>query len=454
MRTFLLIWFGQIVSLTGSRLTSFALGVWVFQTTGSTTSLGLVYVATIVPNVLISIPAGALADRWERRLVMLVSDTGAALSTVAIVVLLFTGNLEIWHIYLLTALNSAFSAFQMPAYSAAITMLVPKQLLGRVSGLMQLGRAGPRVIGPVTAGLLLNVIGLEGIILIDFGTFLLALFTLLMVRIPMPEGTQELRRPGTSIWKQAGHALTYLVERPGLLGVLIYFVVFNLFIGVVQVLLTPLVLSMGSVEALGSVLSIAGLGMLIGSLLMSAWGGPERRVIGLLGSSALSGLALAAFGLQPSLALIASAGFVVFFMIPIFDGANQALTQSKVSPEIQGRVFALQQAASYSTLPIGYLAAGPLADRVFEPLLAPGGPLAGSVGQVIGVGPGRGIGLMFVLVGLSVTLAAIVSFLHPRVRRVDIELADVLPDAQTLAKSPVAREGQPEKSSGALAVET
>ena len=187
-------------------------------------------------------------------------------------------------------------------------------------------------------------------------------------------------------------------------------------------------------------LSIAGLGMAAGSIALSAWGGPKRRVLGILGFAALAGLALAVFGMRPFVPLMAAAGFVAFFARPFFDGLYQALTQAKVAPEVQGRVFALQQAVMYSALPIGYLLAGPLADNLFEPRLAGGGALAGTVGTVIGIGPGRGIGLMFVLVGLGIALAAAIAFLNPRVRRVDLELPDALPDSPKSPTSELARE--------------
>ena len=426
LRRYFVLWAGQLVSLTGSAVTSFALAVWVFQETGSATQLSIIYLATMLPNILISIPAGTLADRWNRKAVMIISDAGSGLTTLIVLVLVVTGGLEVWHVYLLTVFNAAFGAFQTPAYLSAISTLVPKDMLNRVSGLTQLGRAGPVIVAPLVAGFALSSAGLQGVLLIDLATFLFALATLLVIRIPLAnQGGEE----HTSFVRELTTGFVYIERRPGLMGLLVFFAVFNLLVGVIQVLFTPLVLSFASVETLGFVLSVAGLGMLAGSVLLSVWGGPERRVFGILGFAAVAGVALAVFGLRPLVPLMAAAGFVAFFARPFFDGLYQALTQAKVAAEVQGRVFALQQAVMYSTLPISYLLAGPLADNIFEPLLVEGGALAASAGAVIGVGSGRGIGLMFILVGLGIAFAAAVTALSPRVRRVDLELPDALPDS-------------------------
>jgi len=437
LRRYLILWAGQLVSLTGSQVTGFALGVWVFQETGSATQLSIVYLATMLPNVLISVPAGALADRWNRRSVMLVSDAGAALSTLVVLLVVSTGDLQVWHVYVLTALSAALGAFQTPAYLSAVSTLVPKDMLNRVSGLTQLGRAGPAIVAPLVAGFALVSAGLQGVLLIDLASFLVALATLLAIKIPMPRAKTDEH---TSTVRELTAGFTYIARRSGLMGLLIFFTVFNLLVGVIQVLFTPLVLSFASVGTLGLVLSIAGVGMLVGSIVLSVWGGPQRRVFGILGSAAVAGLALAGFGLRPLVPLMAAAGFVAFFARPFFDGLYQALTQAKVAPEVQGRVFALQQAVMYAALPVGYLLAGPLADGFFEPLLVEGGALANSAGVVIDVGAGRGIGLIFILAGLGITLAALVTLLNPRVRQVDLELPDALSDSSEPSVSRPSRE--------------
>ena len=187
MPVFILIWFGQMVSLIGSGLTGFALGVWVYQRTGSVTQLALISLFTILPGIVISPIAGTLVDRWDRRWTMLLGDCGAGLSTLALALLLFADRLELWHIYLATSVSSTCSAFQYPAYAGATTLLVPSQHLGRASGLVHLGRSVAQLISPVLAGILVVTLQIQGVILLDFATFLFALVTLLLVRFPKPK---------------------------------------------------------------------------------------------------------------------------------------------------------------------------------------------------------------------------------------------------------------------------
>jgi DHA3 family macrolide efflux protein-like MFS transporter len=422
--TFTLIWFGQLISLTGSGLTSFALGVWVYQTTDSATSYALVILCTMAPNILLSPVAGALVDRWDRRWAMLLSDTGAGLSTLVIVLLLnFNKRGALWPILLATAASSAFSAFQWPAYAASTSLLVPKEQLGRANGMMQFAQAVGYIASPALAGYLVTTIQVRGVISIDFITFAFAVFTLLLVRIPKPEISGEGRK---SLIHDIAFGLRYLTKRPGLMGLLILFAISNFLLGLIMALFTPMVLSFTNADVLGVMTSIGTLGMLFGGGLMMVWGGPKRRIYGVLGCMLLEGLALLISGTHPSIPLVTAAAFGFFFFFSIDGASNDSIWQSKVAPDVQGRVFGMRSTiAMFSMIP-AYALAGPLADDVFEPLLATTGPLATSVGKIIGVGQGRGIGLMFIFAGMLTTLAAVGAYTHPRIRRVEDELPDAI----------------------------
>ncbi|WP_373528908.1 MFS transporter [Nostoc sp.] len=428
IRVFNLIWLGQVISIIGSTLTSFALGVWVYQNTDSVTQYALISLCTILPAIVISPLAGSLVDRWDRRWVMIISDSGSGLSTLAIAPLLLFGRLEIWHIYLAAIAASICGAFQMPAYTAMTTLLVPKEYLGRASGMSQLGLSVARLISPLLAGLLIETIQMQGVILLDFTTFLFALLTLLLVRVPNPKTTSAHQAEKSSLLEEAAYGWNYIMERPSLLGLLTFFAISNFLVGVIWVLATPLVLSFTSATVLGIVLSIGGSGMLIGSLVMSAWGGPQRRVEGMLGFSILGGLCIAIAGLRPSAWLFGVAVFLFFLGRPIIGGCNQVILQKKVAPDVQGRVFALSQMIAGAALPLAYLIAGPLADKVFEPLLATDGPLAGTIGKLIGVGSGRGIGLLFVVVGIFTMLTGVAAYQYPPLRLIEKELPDAIVD--------------------------
>lgn len=427
LRTFFIIWFGQLVSTIGSGLTGFALGVWIYQETNSVTLFSLNLLAYALPYLLVSPLAGAVVDRWNRRWVMIMSDTGAGLSTLSIAVLYLTGYLEVWHVLIATAFNAAFSTFQWPAYSAVTTLLVPKAHLGRAGGMVQIGEAISQLIAPAVAGALFVTVGLQGVVLADFATYLIAVLTLLVVRVPSPSRTEEGEQGRGSIWKEAIFGWGYIVGRPGLLGLLLIFAAYNFLAGLMNPLIAPMLLDMTSPDMLGYLVSIVGLGMLVGTLVMSAWGGPRRRIHGVLGFLALGGFFISLLGLRPLIPLMAIAGFSMMFTMPIVNGSSQAIWQSKVSPDIQGRVFTVRRMIAWSTMPLAYVIAGPLADRIFKPLLMEGGALADSVGLVIGVGPGRGTGLMFILIGLLCILVSLAGYSNPRVRNVEMELPDAMP---------------------------
>jgi MFS family permease len=430
MRTFFVIWSGQLVSTIGSGLTGFALGVWIYQETGSVTLFALNMLAYALANLLVSPIAGVLVDRYDRRWVMILSDTGAGLATLSIALLYVTGNLAVWNIILATAFTSAFSAFQWPAYSAVTTLLVPKEQLGRAGGMVQIGEAISQLLAPAAAGVLFVTVGLGGVIVIDFVTYLFAVLTLLIVRVPSPERSEAGEEGKGSIWQEAIFGWRYISARAGLLGLLLIFAAFNFVSGLIMPLITPLILDMASPDLLGYVFSIAGAGMLVGTLVMSAWGGPKRRIHGVLGFLMLSGFFTSILGISPFIPFLAAAGFGLLFTLPIINGSSQAIWQSKVAPDVQGRVFSVRRMIAMSMTPLAYIVAGPLADNVFRPLLVEGGALAGSVGQLIGVGPGRGTGFMFIVIGTLSVLVAAAGYLSPRVRNVEDELPDVMPDEE------------------------
>jgi DHA3 family macrolide efflux protein-like MFS transporter len=442
MRTFIVIWIGQLVSLIGSGLTGFAMGVWLYQETNSVTLFALSNLCFILPQMLFSPFAGALVDRWDRRWAMILSDSGAGASTLFMALMLYAGRLEIWHVYLAVAVNAIFNTFQWPAYSAATTLLVPKEHLGRAGGMVQLGQAVSHLLAPAIAGALMVSVGLKGVLMADVATFVFAVLTLLAVRIPRPKATAEGQAGKGSLWQEAAFGWKYIVARRGLLGLLTFFSVSNFLGGMAFPLLTPLILGMSDADTLGYLFSIVGVGMLAGTLVMSAWGGPRSRIVGVLGFSAISGIFVVGAGLQPSIPLIAVSTFGVVFTMPIINGCSQALWQSKVEPDLQGRVFAVRRMIAMAASPLAYVIVGPLADKVFEPLMAVDGALAGSVGSVIGVGPGRGSGLMFIVTGLLTIVASLAAYLYPRVRLVEDELPDVVVETiQPAADAPVGRTG-------------
>ena len=432
MKTFLVIWIGQLVSIIGSGLTGFALSVWMYEQTGQATPIALNALFFNLPRVILSPIAGSVADRYNRRMILILADCGSALSTLAVAIILLSGNLQVWHIYLTTAMSSAFSSFQEPAYRASITMLVPKKDLARAGGIQQIGFAIQSILTPLIASVLYLTIGLEGVILIDFATFFIAIGALMVVRIPQPKPTTDTGEKGEkkSMWQDTLFGWRYLRKRPGLFGLLWYYAAVNFFLSLSGVLMIPLVLSYGAATDIGIIQMAGGAAMLIGGLVMGIWGGPKSRLIwGVVAAIALSGFGYFLAGLQPLTWLIGLAQFVILFFIPISAAMSQAVWQKKVAPDIQGRVFAIRAMIAYLIIPLANLVAGPLADKVFEPLLQEGGALSESiVAGVVGVGAGRGIALIFILSAISLWVSSGYAFANPRIRDLEEEIPDAIPD--------------------------
>jgi MFS family permease len=427
MRPFLILWSGQSVSALGTGLGSFAMGVWVYDKTGSATQFAMVAFVVGLVYIIANPLGGALADRWDRRRLLALSNAGCGLTTFLMAALLFTGRLQPWHVYPIVALLAGFLTLGGPALLSSISLLVPREQLARANGMTQSSRAAAQIIGPLAAGILVGRVGYSGLVLADCASFFFAVATILAVRIPSPPRSEARERP--SMLASLAFGWNYLRSLPGLLVLQGLYGVTNFCLGMVQVLLTPLILSFATPIELGSVSSAGAAGVLLGSLALSIWGGPRRRVQAILGLLAFQALILFLGGARPSIPLIALASFTFMFTLPFVNGLTQTLLQSKIAADVQGRVFGVAGMISMGSVPLAALIAGPLADRVFEPMFVPGGALAGSVGRVIGVGEGRGVGFLFVLLGALVLVVVGLASFNPRLRRLESEI----PDAETVA---------------------
>ena len=430
MRTFLVIWSGQLVSLIGSGLTNFAIGFYVLDQTESATAFAFVLFFAMLPTIVLSPIAGALVDRWDRRIAMIVSDAGAGLATLFMLLMLNSGGLEVWHVYVAVAFSAASQSFQWPAYSAVTTLLVPKKHLGRASGMTQMAEAISQLIAPAIAGVLYFTIGVRAVITIDFITFLIAVTTLAIVRVPKPETTDTGEESQGNIFQEARFGFQWILKRPGLLGLLMFFALYNFVWSIVNPLILPLARSMATVQVIGIASSVVGVGMLIGTVIMSAWGGPKQRVLGVIGSGVVAGVGVMIMGLRANIYTLVTGGVLMMIVMPILGGSSQALWQVKTPPDIQGRVFSIRRMMAWALILIAFPIAGPLADFVFEPAMAEGGVLAPIFGPLIGVGEGRGIGLMFLVSGALIILTSVVFYFSPRVRNVQQELPDYVSDVE------------------------
>ncbi|AKF80662.1 Predicted arabinose efflux permease, MFS family [Myxococcus fulvus] len=450
--TFALVWLGQFVSLFGSGLTSFALGAYVYQLTGSTTRFVLISFCATLPLAVLSPFAGVLVDRWDRRKAMLWSDVGSGVTTGLIWTLLVADNagwlkFQSWYMYPIVLLGGCCTAFRWPAWQATTPLLIPKRHLGRASGLAELGAAISQIASPVFAGVLVGSIGLHGVLFMDVLSFLFAASVLVAVRFPSPPPSAARASGKRSMRAELAEAWRFVRERRGLTYLLCFTTFTNASMALVLLLITPLVLSFTDVKSLGVIGSVSGLGMLAGGVLTSVWGGPKQRMRGVAGFPLIAAAMLLLAALPPSVPLLATAAMLFLFSMPLTAANSQVLWQTKVPLEIQGRVAALRKTVGQSAVLLVTLVAGPLADRVFEPWMAPGGALADSMGRLLGTGPGRGIALLFVVIGLTVLCAVGLLLSSPRARRVQEELPDVIPShplASTLPSEPPAADAVPE----------
>lgn len=424
---FATVWLGQTISHLGSSLTGFALGVWVYQVNDSVTEFALILLSNTLPVILAAPWAGSLSDRFDRRKVMLLSDLAAGVCTLALLSLFALGNLALWHIYLINACNALARACQWPAYAASIPQLVPREQLTRANGLLQLSYGISQLVAPLAGGALLGVLPMSNIFFVDLGTFVIAVVTLGLVRFPRALVESEERTPLRSGLSAGWHALR---SRRGLLALTLLVVFSNFTAGSIEVLVTPLVLSFASPVKLGILMAIGGLGMVGGSLALGLWGGSRRLVGVILISEGVGACSMILAGVSPTFVVLAVAAFVYFATLPIGTGSHHSLIQHAVEPALHGRLFALLNASASLALILGFLSAGPLADYVFEPLMMPDGGLAATLGFIFGTGPGRGIGLLFVLMGALVLLTVVSMALLPSVRRMSSEKMAV-PDVDT-----------------------
>jgi DHA3 family macrolide efflux protein-like MFS transporter len=429
MRTFAVIWFGQLISTFGSGLSGFALGVWIYEETGSATLFAVSLFVFFLPTVVFAPFAGVIADRYDRRLVMLLSDSMAALATLFIFVMWGTDNLAVWHIYIANVVFSVANTLQWPAYSAATSLLVPKEHLGRAGGMVQVGDAISSLAAPAIAGTLYVTVGLRAILAIDVVTYLFALGTLVAVRFPQPEKTEEAQAGAGSFLQEAFFGWRYIMERPGLLGLQIILACANFALSTSHALITPMLLELTEPDVMGYIDSIGSAGYLLGTVVMSVWGGPKkRRIFGTYAFETSNALLLMVMGLIPSIPVIAASRFCLAATNSLANGCTQPIWQSKVAQDVQGRVFSARRMLSFSIIPIAYLVAGPLSEGVFQPAMSEGGWLASRIGHVIGVGPSHAMGLQIALGGLLYATATSFILILPRVRRMEIELPDAIGD--------------------------
>lgn len=428
MRTFLIVWFGQLVSLLGSGMTRFAITLWVWEQTQSATALALMAFFAFAPSIFFGPIAGAYVDRWDRKRAMMISDVASGLVTVALFLLSLNGSLQIWHLYIGAFVAGSFESFQFPAYSSAVTLMVDKENYGRASALFGLNGSIADIATPFISALLYAMIGLQGIYLIDIVTFIFAVATLIVIKLPSVKRSVEGVASRGNIWRESVFGFQFIWRYKSLFGLQSSFFFANLFFGITLTLTSAMILARTNNDesTLAIVSAALGIGGVAGGIAMSMWGGlKERRVRGVLFTFVLVGLlGISIMGMGQNVYWWVVGAFFTMFFLPTANASNQAIWQSKVPPDIQGKVFAARRLIASLSSPLAIITGGLLADYIFEPAMQSGGIWAGVFGNIVGTGAGAGMGLMFFTVGIASAFVGIISYSIPVIRDVEILVPD------------------------------
>ncbi|GFZ30241.1 hypothetical protein CSC2_07670 [Clostridium zeae] len=406
LRSFLILWLTQAFSALGSSMTNFALIIWSYQQHGSALITALLSVCTYVPYVVMSIFAGALSDKWNKKITMLISDSFAALCTVAVLVLLKTGRLEIWHLYCLNALNGLMNTIQQPAADVTISILTPKKHYQKVSGMRSFSNSLINIMTPIIATALLTLTSMDMIIAFDLLTFAVAFISLLcFVKIPkvQHENTQK-----ESVLQSAKNGLLFLKHNRGILDLILFLAAINFTASMFNATLPAMLLSRDGEVALGVINTVTGIAMLVGSIFASILPAPKSRVRMICNALMLSMSTenfFLAFG--KSIQVLCIGAVLGWIAIPIMSSNMDVLFRNYIPIDMQGRVYSARNTLQFFTIPIGYFLGGVLVDKVFEPFMAlqqPGGILA----IAFGIGKGSGAAFLFFILGIVGVLTCLI----------------------------------------------
>ncbi len=415
MKTFLTVWIGQLISIIGSGMTNFAVTIWAWKITNQATPLSLIIFSTAISEVIAASFAGIVVDRWNRKYIMIMGDLMAGVSTIVIFVLFSTDNLQIWHLYLTAFINGFFSYFQRLAFSTSISLIVKEKDYMAASAINGTKGAGGHILAPALGGVLYHIIGLKGILVVDFCTFIIAISTILFIHLPQPKQERTNYKKHGIIWKELTFGFSYIYKNKNLLWMAFFLILFVLFLSINLAILAPMILARsGNQETiLANIQTAFGLGGLTSAVVINIWGGPKKRIHGFLGGIIFQFMGLIMMCLVQNLwqwfVIAFSSGFVAIFP----PSSNQAIWLSKVEKEIQGKVFATRFLMTQIAASFGAIISGPLADKFFEPAMENGGSLAGIFGGIFGTGPGAGMALQLSIVSL---LAIIIILFGYRVK--------------------------------------
>lgn len=430
LKTFYILTVTQTLSLIGSRMTSIAVGIWVFAATGLTSPLLFAAFFAELPGVVGSSLAGVLVDRWDRRRVILLADAGQACGSLLLLASFTSGRFQVWHLYLVALLQGSFAILQQPAKEAAITMLIPSGHRERANAVQQMAFPLAGVVAPVVAGILYLLISIRGIILIDLATFLVAAGVIYFMRIPHPKQTEEGLASRGSVSQELLASFRFLSRRPALLGLVLYGVAINFLLnGPLELAVPYLITVTGSEAQMGAIMGVFSLGAFTGASLIAVWGGTRPRIHTMLPGMLLTGIMFLLYGVARSPLALGLALFFLIIPLPASSALFISIMQLKTPPDMQGRIFGSIAQMEFLGATLSFLLVGPLVDYVLEP--AVGRPGWQIISPLVGNQPGAGIGLLLIVTGLIILMITLFVYASPHIRRLEASL----PDYQALSET-------------------
>lgn len=413
---FLLLWSGQLVSTIGSGLTSFGLGIYVFQQTGKASAMALVTLLAFMPSLLLSSFAGVLADRYDRRLLMVLGDSLSALGLVFILICMLNGEAQLWQICVGVTISSVFFSLLDPAYKATVSDLLTEEQYTKASGLVQLAGSAKFLISPIIAGFLLAVSDIKLLLIIDICTFFVTVSTTFIVRRGLASKTCEQTKSFVHEFKEGWYAIS---KNRGVLVLVIITSVLTFFLGFIETLSIPMLLAFTDSSVIGTIETIVASGMLVSSVIIGFFSIKKGYVkilsIALFGA----GICMTVFGSREHIIVISVSGFLFFAMLPFANTTLDFLVRTNIDNSVQGRAWSLIGVISQLGFVAAYALSGLLADFVFTPLLVDGGVLADSVGKIIGTGSGRGTGFLIIIAGILLCATSVILYNLKSVKKLE-----------------------------------
>lgn len=422
MKNFYKLWLGELISNIGSGMTAFALSVYVYEKTGSVSYISLITLLSFMPSIILSPIGGLLADRYDRRLLMIIGDLFSGLGLIYILWNIQAGEKSIVPIFLGITFSSIFTSLLEPSYRATLTDILDEENYAKASGLIQAAGSAKYLISPVIAGMILSVADIRVILLLDILTFITTCLMIFLVRKSMNSEMQNYKKDS---FKGLLEGFFIIKENRGVysLVIIMFFVCF--FMGFIQILIRPMILALSNVKTAGMMESLCALGLLIGSLWIGIAGIKKNYSKILTVACFFCGIFMSMTGVNENLAIIGISTFLFFSTLPFMNSCADVLVRVSVPNELQGRVWGLISLITQMGTVAAYIISGIMADYIFEPMFNKNGILVENIGIIIGIGKGRGIGFMLILSGIGMFIMAIVIWKNGEIREVSEKCVDL-----------------------------